>query len=164
MRLLLLTTLVIALANQAQAEDTENRDIRSYEDGGTVHFSMLEGDSSANFGKVRDFLWKHWKERRRGKIVTTGSSIEGAPGRTSYFVEPDERGAWRITAEGESGVLKPGTSEQITGRYDAYEVIRIKPRKKLDETPIPLDDSAQVAPKSYRLLLKDRNNAVIEEF
>ena len=76
------------------------RDLREFEDGGTIEFTPR--DDSLNSGpsaKVRQFLWTHWITKRRGMIREAGYSIEGTSSERSFFIEPDDKGMWRIAAE-----------------------------------------------------------------
>ena len=46
-------------------------------------------------GEVRDFLWNHLQEHRRGTVTITHQYVEGVI-RAAYFVELDRRGRWGI--------------------------------------------------------------------
>jgi hypothetical protein len=78
---------------------TQNRDMSQYEEGG--HF-WCRNRPYGNFGdikrgekKVRDFIWQHWTEKKRGYIKFTCGYTDTS--RTiHYFIEPNEKGEWNI--------------------------------------------------------------------
>jgi hypothetical protein len=37
--------------------------------------------------KIRDFIWRHWQQRRRGYAVVTFHSVEGEPSTSHMFIE-----------------------------------------------------------------------------
>ncbi|HVE56873.1 MAG TPA: hypothetical protein VNB22_08590 [Pyrinomonadaceae bacterium] len=81
---------------------TQDREMKQYAQGG--HFwcrtrftgafgndpDRLEGEK-----KVRDFIWQHWIEKKRGyiKLSCAGTDVSNT---THYFIEPNEKGEWSI--------------------------------------------------------------------
>lgn len=54
-----------------------------------------EGDRLAGEKKVRDFVWQHWTEKKRGYIKISCGHIDTS-GTIHYFVEPNEKGEWSV--------------------------------------------------------------------
>ena len=51
--------------------------------------------------KARDFIWKHWRDKKRGYIVVTMTSPDAASD-VHIFIEPDDAGAWHVVWRWES--------------------------------------------------------------
>jgi hypothetical protein len=70
----------------------DGRDPNLYENAG--------GHFADDKGKVRDFVWNCWQEKRRGYIRLTYFSIEGEASTSHIFIEPrtetEMRIVWRI--------------------------------------------------------------------
>lgn len=73
------------------------RDISQYEVIGPYKMTAFGGEPETIRlgGLIREFLWTHWRQHRRGTVVATHQYVEGFV-RTVYFVEPDQRGHWLI--------------------------------------------------------------------
>jgi hypothetical protein len=69
------------------------RDLKQYEKIGP--FMSRRGSDLGVDGKVREFLWTHWREHRLGTVTVTRDYVEGSI-RATYFVEPDNQGQWLI--------------------------------------------------------------------
>ena len=46
--------------------------------------------------ELRDFIWTHWRERRRGYVSYTWSHVDSSV-IWHIFIEPADSGAWHIT-------------------------------------------------------------------
>jgi len=83
---------------------TENRDLSAYEKGAEFYncedhrlfgsnrkIQQCKNDQN----KGRDFIWDHWKSKKRGYIVYVAA---GYHGETNFhiFIEPDKNGTWHI--------------------------------------------------------------------
>ena len=80
----------------------QNRDLSLYEirDEFSNCFNHGFGDSEfRNCQKqqfqARNFILKHWKEKKRGYIIYEWSGCDSG-GRTHIFVEPDSSGEWSV--------------------------------------------------------------------
>jgi hypothetical protein len=61
-------------------------------------------------------------------IREAGYSIEGTSSERSFFIEPDDKGMWRIAAEAKyPDVRGPRDLEEKTSSYEAYSVKRVRP-------------------------------------
>ena len=105
---LLVTLLAIASlsfgARDSSAQEIKARDLSRYKDGGTydLNWSRSGEEHEEMRSKLRAFLWEHWSQRRLGRITATIYTIEGDPTTTTFYVEPDKNGAWRVSTEYES--------------------------------------------------------------
>lgn len=108
-------------------------------------------------GEMRDFLWKHWKERRHGLVKATFFSIEGDHTSITLFVEPSANGHWRIAVESESNtsaLLPKGRKPRHKITRDYYDLVdRIDPTDDKSAPSIPEHEVRQ--PQTYKLRLKN---------
>ncbi len=78
---------------------TQNRDIKQYDQGG--HFWCRwrpygnEEDRLNGEKKVRDFIWQHSIEKKRGYIKLSCGGIDTSS-TTHYFIEPNEKGELNV--------------------------------------------------------------------
>lgn len=50
--------------------------------------------------QMRSFIWQKWQSKQRGRASYVSTIIKGyAPGTSTFYVEPDERGEWRVALE-----------------------------------------------------------------
>ena len=108
--------MIVALSSVALAS---TRDLARYETRGPfiLHERVITADDRALIdAQMRDFLWSCWHQHRRCRLITLAFSMEGLPTRTTYFIEPDEKGIWRVVIETSATVpgVKPGTDEHYT--------------------------------------------------
>lgn len=77
--------------------------------------------------QLKDFIWRHWKEKRRGFVIATFYSIEGHPSTSFTFIEPSAEGRWRIDTKIERKLfdLKTRQPRRQTNGYVAYMVKRV---------------------------------------
>ena len=79
---------------------TQERELSLYDFGGRqgcggVYLKTEARRCEASVGKARDFIWKHWREKRRGYVIVKLGS-EDAQSDAHIFIEPDELGVWHI--------------------------------------------------------------------
>jgi hypothetical protein len=93
--LLLLLALVITIASSAATD--EQRDLSKYDSIGPfrIIYYSLTADVQRHEAAIRDFLWEHWRQRRKGTVSTTNQYVEGIA-TILWFVEPDKSGHWMI--------------------------------------------------------------------
>jgi hypothetical protein len=114
------------------------RDLSQYDVAGPYEIGY--GQPTAGYdgleGQLREFLWTHWSQHRRGTVVATHQYVEGIV-RTSYFVEPDKQGRWVIVEYAYSRQFKGGT-------FSCAEFERVEPdRFHLPLITIPTTESRQ---------------------
>jgi hypothetical protein len=81
-------------------EILRNRDLSIYDQGGEYGCAYLPYNSTVaacneSTARARDFIWKHWREKRRGYVRVRLLS-EDTFDVAHFFVEPDDKGAWRV--------------------------------------------------------------------
>ena len=118
-------------------------------------------------GEIRGFLWEHWKERRLGLVKAIFHSIEGDQTSSSFFVEPDAKGRWRIMVESESTIsalLPKGRKprREIT-REDYDQIDRVEPNGN-ETNLIPISSGDVRDPQSYRLRLRNSSTNSVRIF
>jgi hypothetical protein len=78
----------------------QERNLSVYDSGG--HFNcrnwVTEQDRTeinCDVPVVRNFIWQHWRDRRRGYIRITFDSVD-AVSTSHIFIEPDSNGNWHV--------------------------------------------------------------------
>jgi hypothetical protein len=161
----------IAVSDQVCAQSL-TRDLTLYEKAGPYHIRPLARDVEAVKAEIREFLWQHWHEHRRGHLVVVSHSKEGEPSTASYFIEPYKNNNWNITVKidrvryGRRPTSDPAyTGEKIreTVEYAAnfVERIEIPSNGLVRRVVIPKEEPR--SPQLYRLRLKDKNKKVLVE-
>ena len=71
--------------------------------------ALTPEDRALIASQIRRFLVDCWQQHRRGRLITVTFTLEGLPVRSTYFVEPDSGGAWRIVVDTAAAVpgIKP---------------------------------------------------------
>jgi hypothetical protein len=79
---------------------------------------LAPGDLALITSQIRRFLVDCWQQHRRGRLIIVTFTMEGLPVRSTYFVEPDSGGAWRIVVDTVAAVpgIKP-SGEHYTVDY-----------------------------------------------
>ncbi len=79
---------------------TQKRDMSQYKQG--AHFVCCRfippsdrTNISVDEKTVRDFVWKHWTEKKRGYIRLSYLGADNS-WTTHYFIEPDKNGEWIV--------------------------------------------------------------------
>ena len=115
-----------------------------------------------NLGEIRGFLWQHWKNRSLGVVEATFFTIEGDSTFSTFLVESDVKGCWRIRIESESkiGALLPrGRKPRRKITREDYDLIDRLEANSSTGVPIPLAEIR--LPQNYKLRLRNsRTNAV----
>lgn len=59
------------------------------------HFHPWERWRNPILAHARNFVWEHWRSRKRAYLILTQSSVDHT-GTSHVFVEPDDSGRWRV--------------------------------------------------------------------
>ncbi len=103
----MLATLAVTIANAAdpgrtqwnhaptQAEIAAGRQLNLYDDGGDFSSKMSDHGAIPRISELREFVWAHWTQKKRGYIRLSMSYIDTT---TTWhvFIEPAKTGAWHI--------------------------------------------------------------------
>jgi hypothetical protein len=130
--------------------------------------SQSEEAYRANAQELRRFLWEHWLPRVCGKATVTLSTVEGDGGETTYNVQPDEKGVWRIAVqlEGSETDFAQETSRHRSEHWEVYTVQRVKIPKNMDERlsrRVLIPGNARLSPTKYHLVLRDKGGELREQ-
>jgi len=126
---------------------TQNRDLTKYEQGGYFDcrsWAPEEDDrGECNEKKIRDFIWLHWTEKKRGYIRVTRNSVD-AQSTSHIFIEPNNSGKWRAVWRIVRLHAIPELSNQITEVETLFQVERVENKQKKDDWTIVLKNSKSV--------------------
>jgi hypothetical protein len=121
-------------AELTTADIAQNRDLKLYEDGGHVDCRHWREDRvqppSDCEGKVRTFIWNHWKRHHRGYIRLTGNSVDSTS-TMHVFVEPGEGNEWVIVIRNvNSWYGSPDSQQKIYDSPPATSIHFIKEKSR----------------------------------
>jgi hypothetical protein len=112
----------------------QNRDLSAYRQGGFFDcrewFSKNEARGDCDENKLRDFIWQSWTSKTRGYVRVTYNSVD-AVSTSHIFIEPDEKGQWRVAWR----IVRRHVIPELNNRIDdilgitAVEQISDKPKK-----------------------------------
>lgn len=132
------------------------RGLRHYEWAGPYVLEHVRGvmeEIPHMQASARDFLWRHWREHRRGFLIVISSSTEGLPTAMKYFVEPDKDGRWIISVEGRSEqmLMRPHSTARSYSEDDwtarSVERKRAMPDGTISDKILGVDETAD--PQTY---------------
>lgn len=160
-------TLCLALllsqpAGAATAQEQQPRDMSAYAEASPIFLTwgVPSDEHERLIEQARSFLWSNWQQKRRAHVSIKDCTIypEGCDDHKTYdfYVEPDERGRWRIQLETEHTVLdRPaeGRRAETTRRQDVYfPVERVEAGAEAPCWPI-FREPPTVRPGTHRLRL-----------
>jgi hypothetical protein len=101
-----LACLLVCVAPVATAQGENQRDLKTYEDGGAYELTWAASgpdELEKIKERVRTFIWEHWQRKRAAYISIRDCTAyyEGCDTSTffAFYVEPDEKGGWRLAEE-----------------------------------------------------------------
>lgn len=119
-----------AFASLGFGQASKKRDINVYDDGGIADFGWgVVSDHKIRGARLREFIWTHFNEKRRGHIKAAFYSFEGDPFYEHVFVEPNAKGDWRIVIESEGyccwfyALEKPRKRQTVNRRTETYAAV-----------------------------------------
>jgi hypothetical protein len=143
--------------------------VSEYESGGPYildHFRLTKGRTD-----LRDFLWKHWHDHKKGVAETRVGTIDRGTVKVLYLVQPDAKGRWGIDVELDRPMDPPCVA------FHADSLVRVPIAKPDEDYPsqtlglwppdkIPearLADSEVKDAKLYRVILVRENKPISDE-
>lgn len=120
---------------------------------------------SATVDEARDFLWRHWSERRCGTLFLTAFSREGQRTDSIYTLEPGPKEAMllKVTLHRSAVAQLHTPAETISNIANVVE--RVKPEIPSHvETARTIRGDDPLPPSAYRLRFKDEQGKVITDF
>jgi hypothetical protein len=103
--------------------------------------------------EMREFIWEHWHERRRGyAAVTRISPTEGVPYTTTYLIHPDKKGTWQIEFQGKLGQssYRHKTEKRLIASAQRLVFDAAAGRKDM-----PVPDGSSLSASSFVLRFRD---------
>ncbi len=156
------------LAQDADCKDTFHAELH-----------MAQG-GSAKHAEAREFLWRHWSDRRCGELFLKAWTREGVRTDSHYKIEATHSQKMMLSvtlsrtddpsapvdglAVPSSGTVSVATPPE-TVSYQAYTVERVKP-----DVPYFIDkakrisDNKAMTPLKYLLRFRDKDGKVITDF
>jgi hypothetical protein len=109
------------------ANIASGRDLKQY--GGGGHFDCRKwtrpqgaAQTDCDTPQVRDFIWQHWQDKRRGYIRITFDTVD-AVSTAHIFIEPNQQGIWHVAWRWARH------SGEITDLPEIVSVERVTPEK-----------------------------------
>lgn len=112
--------LVLPTPSPTKQTPTADRHLSDYSFGGRIvcneGLSRSSSRCQSSYRKARDFIWNHWREKKRAYIVVMITSPD-AGSNVHIFIEPDDANVWRVIWRWENlycaSCPKPDTSGAI---------------------------------------------------
>jgi hypothetical protein len=165
-------TLILILScnpttQSSSLQQAKMRDLSRYNQAGPYSIELKLDTQTRNKieAEIREFLWNHWRQHVLGYIVATWHSKEGEPSTSSYFIEPSEKGTWRIVIQINRMLIGGGSKSQYhdSVEYEAYSVERVEVPKDGLSQRVTISEKEVRSPQTYRLVLKDERGKVLAE-
>jgi hypothetical protein len=161
------TSLLVSVSFTAGAEV---RNLSKYDDGGTYDIPYRpRADMLRREGQVRDFVWREWRNRRRGRITAAERWIDA--GRTLHLIiEPGTAGQWcaHITVEHWRVFVPPpgwkGPTGVQTEKYEACQIERVEVPIDPESEPVRIPANSTRDGESYHLIFKAKSGETVLEF
>src|SRR6516162_9300715 len=129
----LLATIFVACSAVAADEDVasvaQGRDLRAYDNGGVyqteINAAQFNEDHVTDVQKLREFVWTHWTQKRRGYVHVVYRYIDFGTN-TYLFIEPHD-GKWRIAWRDFHYRMNPvGPTQEEYQTVDAPEIVTVE--------------------------------------
>lgn len=158
-RVVLLPIVALSMYSDGLGQ-TLKSDVFCYDNGGIIHINPVLGKEGVKgAAELREFLWKHWVQQKRGVIATMTNPIDSPAVTACYFIQPSDEHVWQIVIE----VRRKSDDSKQVQRFFAYDAKRIEIADDGFSARVEIGKSAIRRPESYRLSLKDRQGDVLEE-
>jgi hypothetical protein len=144
-----------------EAQDRSGRDIKTYEDGGS--YELTWGASGPDElekikERVRTFIWGHWQRKQAAYITVRDCTayFDGCDGPTFFalYVEPDEKGGWRIAEEAVHYVAGSNGGKEFRGSTPPVIFTNVERARPEEAGTCPPFFSSLVETKSHTFLLR----------
>jgi hypothetical protein len=145
---------VILIPGFLLGQQTPTRNLSLYEKSRSYEVRLLDPDRARKEADIREFLWEHWRERKRASLEMTAYSTEGERTVSVRFIEPDANGTWRLVVETERELVdRRGTGKRWTERLQltCSDLERVVVPEDLLHPLRLIPQDAMRDPLSYRL-------------
>lgn len=113
------------------ANIAEGRDLKRYDDGGNcfqAQWRPAQGRPRCSLRHVRNFIWRHWRDKHQGYIRVTFEGID-AFATNHIFIEPNAFGHWQIIWRFAGVLASPQPHiDQVRTAPTIIEVLKISNR------------------------------------
>jgi len=107
---------------------TQNRDMSQYDQGGHILCCHPVDDRKNIMSEeknVRDFIWRHWTEKKQGYIRLTYMGADNS-NTTHYFIEPNGDGEWIVVWKNLYKHSLPEYNQSIRDGFGIVEQVETK--------------------------------------
>jgi hypothetical protein len=160
-------SLLIASCDRAAVEPQKARDLSRYDLAGPFSLDRSPrhaDDQLALQAIIREFLWTRWRHHQLAHVSIVQYTLEGLPTRTWYFIEPDERGTWRVIIEQDETLpaFKVNSNDhmRVAHRYEAFSLDRVE-QNASGGVPLAIPDDDQRPAEEYNVRFKDKSGEFI---
>jgi hypothetical protein len=134
-----------------------NRNLSEFESGGRFETCNYVRDRSFKkcvdtLDQARDFIWRHWKEKKRGYIIYDFSGTD-TMNEFHFFIEPDEFGKWRVVQRWKEFSPPPNPLGLYEIKEESASFIKRRPNTK---------DDGVYEPGKYYLIFLDQHTEQID--
>jgi hypothetical protein len=158
-------TLAIILLNM-QSENLKNEDDFTFDI--SMPYQVSAGADAETRIQVsaeeRDWLWKHWKLKRRGLLIVTAFSKEGEPSTSFYFVEESPNGGWHVAVRIHrilADMRHPKEKFIEVRQFEARAVERVQMDIATGKTGTTFPENEDRPSSTYQIVLKDDRGNVV---
>lgn len=124
-----------------------------------IHNDLSPEERNRVLGEIREFLWEHWQRRQAGRVTAVFYTIEGDPTSSTFFIEQDQKGRFRLRVVSESTTfgLRKGQKPRRKVTEETYDIVeRVEDVSGEHPATGPaLSDSEKRPSLTYRLRLKN---------
>lgn len=156
---LLLPLLILSLELRAMSYSAQEGG-SGFDTFGPVTIRFREHENARKLSaELREFVWRHWHERRRGQaVVTEISVVHPVPCTSTFTIQSDEEDKWHIEKRTKCRKWRAKTDRTVV-----HSVERIERDRNGHRTERVLPDTADVPPESYVLVLRDEAGEIVRE-
>lgn len=127
----------------------------SKEDGGMYTINVVDKARDKKLGKLRDFIWNHWREHKHGTVIARQYSKEGVPATTNFTVEVDAEGLWIVRV---MTTWPPNKGPQVGSDVSERRVYKLTRVTRGMSSSTISDDEIRPG-ESYRLIFYDKSGS-----
>ncbi len=156
----LVIVLLPGVVVRSAASARESASARNQEDkAGPYVIETLDKDREKKTGEIRSYIWGHWRDRQRGRLVARLFNKEGVASDVTYTLDPDEHGVWSLKVSIERPTFQ-GTNAAHS-EYKAYSIERIEPRRDGQSDLVKIPEQETRSGETFRLVFYDENGKKI---
>ena len=122
------------------------------------HTTETQADEEKSSAKAREFIWRHWTEKRCGKLLVRALSKEGVESTSHEKIQ-------LLVGRAPVFIASISRSDGSTSSFHAYSVERVIPEVPyFAETARVVPTNKVIPPSQYRLRFRDKGGKLITDF